>query len=309
MNGARALAIAVAGTLPLLLGYPSLHASALPLVVESRARVARPFGLVSSVLTLREKGALMVRIPGSSAWLGSTASEALNAAAQCAQEPLAQRCNEQTFANELERRRVDVPAFFIDRNEVSVGEYARCVAAGYCQPPAFAAGAQRFNRRELPVSFVSYEDAVAYCRFRGARLPREAEFERAARGSEGRAYPWGELYNAHVLNHGRLGVLENDASDGYAELAPVGSFPDGKSPEGVLDLSGNVAEWQAEPYRESSNDPVPDDTESAPRVVRGGSYLRGAAFVRGAARERADTKSRRPDIGLRCARSAQHSAP
>jgi formylglycine-generating enzyme len=191
---------------------------------------------------------------------------------------------------------------------VSVADYSRCVAVGRCDPPEFA-GAERFNRPEYPVSFVSFRDAQAYCRFRGARLPREAEFERAARGRDGRRYPWGSLYNAHVLNHGRLGVFENEASDGYAELAPVGSFPDGRTPEGVMDLAGNVAEWQADPYRERSSDDLPADDESATRVVRGGSFLRGAAFVRGAARERAAANLRRPDIGLRCARGAQGFGP
>ena len=251
----------------------------------------------------------MVRIAGGSAWLGSTELEVVEAAALCAREPLGQRCNEHTFENELEKRRENVPAFWLDRYEVSVREYMRCVNVGACRAPDYANGGARFNRPNYPVSFVTHADAVAYCRFRRARLPHESEFERAARGFDGRAFPWGELYNDHVLNHGRLGVLENDESDGYAELAPVGSFAEGRTPEGVFDLAGNVAEWQAEPYRESSRDPLPDDLEGAARVARGGSFLRGAAFVRGAARERFAAETRRPDLGLRCARSAQDSRP
>jgi formylglycine-generating enzyme required for sulfatase activity len=293
---------------PLLAGFPALRPQALPLLAWSHARPFAFGALPSSVLTLREKGSLMLRISGGSVLLGSTPSEVLEAAAICAGEPLAERCNERTFENELEQRRATLPSFWLDRTEVSVAEYSRCVAAGRCQPPEFV-GAERFNRPENPVSFVSFRDAQAYCHFRGARLPREAEFERAARGRDGRRYPWGSLYNAHVLNHGRLGVFENEASDGYAELAPVGSFPDGQSPEGVLDLAGNVAEWQADPYRARSTDDLPADDESATRVVRGGSFLRSAAFVRGAAREHAAPDLRRPDLGLRCARSAQSLRP
>jgi formylglycine-generating enzyme required for sulfatase activity len=293
----------------LLLGsFPSPAGGALPRVAQSRSLFRADFFAAATVITLREKGSLMVRIAAGSTWLGSTELEIVEAAALCAEEPLAQRCNEHTFENEFEKRREQVPSFWIDRYEVSVREYMRCVRVGACQPPGYASGGDRFNRPDYPVSFVTHADAAAYCRFRGARLPHEAEFERAARGSNGRAYPWGELYNGRVLNHGRLGVFENDPSDGFAELAPVGSFPDGRSPEGVFDLAGNVAEWQAEPYRESSKEPFPEENESAPRVARGGSFLRAAAFVRGAARERFAATTQRPDLGLRCARSAQDSA-
>ncbi|MGC4092104.1 MAG: SUMF1/EgtB/PvdO family nonheme iron enzyme [Polyangiaceae bacterium] len=290
MNGASGLGLGALALLPLLSGFPTL-------------------GLPDSVLTLREKGPSMLRIAGGEAWLGSSPAEVLEAASICALEPLGQRCTTRIFENELERRRVEVKSFWLDRHEVTVAEYERCVALGQCQAAGYGAGGERFARADYPVSFVSFVDAQSYCRFRRARLPSEAEFERAARGRDGRRYPWGNLYNGHLLNHGRLGVLENDPADGYAELAPVGSFPEGRSPEGVLDLAGNVAEWQQDPYRERSTDAAPDDTPSAPRVVRGGSFLNGAAFVRGAARERVHPATRRPDIGLRCARSAQESRP
>jgi formylglycine-generating enzyme required for sulfatase activity len=241
--------------------------------------------------------------------IGSTPDEVLAAAAACAKEPLAHRCSEQTFANELEKHWLDVPAFFIDRTEVRVQDYERCVAVGRCKPAGYGAGATRFERADYPVSFVTWFDANDYCQFRGARLPTEAEFERAARGRSGRAFPWGDLYNGHVANHGRFGVLAHDPSDGYAELAPVGSYPDGRTPEGVLDLAGNVAEWQSDVYRERYDDPPPDDTDNARRVLRGGGFLNGAAWLRGAARDSAPPDTRRPDVGFRCARSAIEAAP
>lgn len=260
----------------------------------------------TSLLTLRERNPVMVRIAAGSAVIGSSADEIIAAAASCAREPLAHRCSEQTFANELGQRRLTLPAFFIDRYEVRVGEFARCVAVGRCQAPAFAAGGRRFERDDYPVSLVTFEQASSYCAFRGARLPTEIEFERAARGSGGRVFPWGNLYNRHVSNHGRFAVTPNDDSDGFAELAPVGAFPDGRTPEGVLDLAGNVAEWQADPYRERYADP-PTAAVSSKRVVRGGSFVRGAAWLRGAARDALPPETQRPDIGFRCAKSVPNA--
>ncbi len=259
------------------------------------------------VLQLHERAAVMVRIAAGPALIGSTPQDVVAAAASCAREPLAHRCSEQTFANELGQRRLRLPSFFIDRFEVRVSEFARCVAVGRCRAPAFAAGGLRFERPDYPVSLVSFEQASAYCRFRGARLPSELEFERAARGPLGRSYPWGNLYNRHVSNHGRFALSPNDDSDGFAELAPVGSFPDGATPDGILDLAGNVAEWQADVYRERYQDPVPTGPNQR-RVVRGGSFVRGAAWLRGAAREPLAPETQRPDVGFRCARSATRTA-
>jgi formylglycine-generating enzyme required for sulfatase activity len=256
------------------------------------------------VLTKTSEGALMVRIAAGPSVLGSTPEEVLAAAVQCGKEPLAQRCSEQTFANELERHTVILPSFWLDRTEVRVRDYARCVDAGLCAPAGYAAGAERFERPDLPVTFVRFQDARDYCRFRGARLPSEAEFERAARGASGRVYPWGDWYNAHACNHGRLGLLPNDDSDGYAELAPVGAFPAGRTPDGILDLAGNVAEWQSDAYRERYQDPVPEENEGLRRVVRGGSFSSGGPWLRGAARDGATPDTQRPDLGFRCARSA-----
>jgi formylglycine-generating enzyme required for sulfatase activity len=282
------------------LGAPTLRAAD-DAGDQANAANANP----ARVLTLRSDGPLMVRIAAGAVVIGSTPEEVLAAAAQCTREPLSHRCSEQTFANELGRRTIRLPSFWIDRTEVRVADYARCVAAGACAPAGYAAGAQRFEQPDYPVTFVRHVDARNYCIFRGARLPSEAEYERAARGAQGRAYPWGDLYNAHVCNHGRLALMPNEENDGFAELAPVGSYPDGSTPDGLLDLSGNVAEWQADAYRERYQDPPPDDTEGARRVVRGGSFVSGAAWLRGAARDSAPPDTQRPDLGFRCARSAE----
>ncbi len=254
------------------------------------------------IVTLRSPGTPMVKIPGGAFVMGSTPDEVVAALAQCAREPLGHRCTEETFANELWRRRVRLPSFYIDRTEVSVAAYARCVAAGRCDPAGYENGAGRFARPDLPVTFVNHDDAEAFCRFRNARLPSEAEFERAARGRSGRTFPWGNLYNSRASNHGRLALMPNEPDDGYAELAPVGRFPAGRTPEGVLDLAGNVAEWTAERYRERYDDKNPRGADVW--VVRGGSFESAAPFLRGAARRGVSRGTVSPSIGFRCARSS-----
>lgn len=257
-------------------------------------------------------GPLMVRIPAGSFVRGSTHEEVTAAAASCAAEPLGHRCTAQTFWNELGRRRVSLGTFWMDRTEVTVREYERCVVAGRCAMPGWAAGGERFRKPNFPVTFVSYFDAEEYCRYRGARLPSELMFERASRGRDGRPYPWGRLYNARAANHGRLAILPSDDSDGAAELAEVGSYPAGRTPDGLLDLAGNVAEWTSDPYRERYDEPVPASSTTARRAVRGGSFASAAAWMRGAARQGFAPDTRRPDLGFRCAQdivSAEGSPP
>lgn len=227
--------------------------------------------------------------------LGSSEEEVVAALIRCKREPLPDRCDETTFADEMPAHRAQVAGFWMARTEVSVAEYSRCVAGGRCQAPAFEGGARRFERPRYPVTRVSFDDAQRYCAFRGGRLPTEAEFERAARGLARRTYPWGDAYHARLANHGRSGVDRSDASDGFAELAPVGSFPDGATPEGILDLAGNVAEWTADPFT-SGYGAAPNSF----RVVRGGSYESAAPELRGAARIGKSPETREPTLGFRC---------
>lgn len=292
--------------------------------LEARASAPDPWpttatasdsGTAGELLRLRAPRSLMVRIPGATFRMGSTPDEVVAALAQCAAEPLGHRCNEEVFTDELHEHRVTVRSFWMDRTEVTVGAYQRCVRTGSCTPLPDA-GTRRYLAPRYPVSFVTWYDAERYCEWRGARLPTEAEFELAARGPRGRRYPWGRLYNARVANHGRLAQLPTDRRDGYAELAPVGSFPSGRTPHGLLDLAGNVAEWTSDYYAPGyGRGPAvdPRGPKSSPlgnvRVVRGGHWANAAPWLRGAARDAAEASTRRPYIGFRCAKSASRIAP
>jgi formylglycine-generating enzyme required for sulfatase activity len=252
----------------------------------------------------------MILVPAGTFVMGSTGDDVLSALVDCQHEPAGDRCEGTQFADESPPHRVTLSAYFLDRTEVTVAEYGRCVAAGRCRALPLGDGARRFDRPNYPASLVTWDEARTYCAFRGARLPTEAEFERAARGTSGRRYPWGELYNSHASNHGRLAWQPTDDKDGYAELAPVGSFPSGRTPDGFLDLAGNVSEWVSDRYAPQYDDSDvtdpqgPRETSGAPaRVVRGGSYESAAPGLRGAARQAEEPGTRRPWIGFRCAKS------
>ncbi len=165
---------------------------------------------------------------------------------------------------------VAVAPFLLDRTEVTNGAYADCVAAGKCRRPAHLdtvksgfAPLEAFRLPAHPVSGVSHEDAEKYCAFVGKRLPREAEWERAARGSDGRLFPWGDDLPDETRAVFRSKVTK-----------PVGSLPEGKGPYGHLDLGGNVWEWvhdNYDPYaytRETAGQGIPGDCEQILAALR-----------------------------------------
>jgi len=236
--------------------------------------------------------------------MGSDVPEVIAAQAMCRLELLSRLCENDRFADEMVAHDVMVQDYWIGRTEVTNAAYRRCVAAGVCKTPRYAAAAGWNAKDDLPVTLVSWYDAASYCRWVGGRLPTEAEWERAARGWNRRRYPWGNVFNPKICNHGRFAANPLDDKDGYAELAPVASFPQGRTPEGVYDLAGNVEEWVADWYapgyvEADMQDPLGPTTGDA-KVVRGGSFKSGRAWQRGAARGRALPSSRRVQRGFRC---------
>jgi len=211
-------------------------------------------------------------------------------------------------------KRVRLSAFAIDRTEVTQAAYARCVRRGRCTPPDLGPAAARGER--LPVVAVDHEQARTYCAFVGGALPTEAQWERAAKGPSPRAFPWGDFFDPGLANHGRLrgasggAFVERagDDADGYARVAPVGSFVQGASPDGLLDMAGNVREWvddalPANPGQEpwtTSIDPR-GPRQGAVYLVRGGGFLSAPFELRVTHRWAEAGPSVAADLGFRCA--------
>jgi len=209
------------------------------------------------------------------------------------------------FAAEAPAHEVTVGGFWIDRTEVSTAAYDTCVAAGACRPARVA------GDEDLPVTTVSWQDAVDFCTWAGSRLPTEAEWEYAARGPAAFPYPWGAAFDPAAVNFCDVNCTEawsdEAADDGYAGAAPVGTYPSGASWVGALDMAGNVWEWVADWSGPYSADAVRDPTgpdEGTTRVIRGGAYASDAGGVRASYRFLGgDVRptSRHPNIGFRCA--------
>jgi formylglycine-generating enzyme required for sulfatase activity len=198
-----------------------------------------------------------------------------------------------TKGDEDERpaRTVVVKAFAIDRTEVTRERYAACVAAKKCKAAPPAPEGDEPQAAKLPVTGVSWADAQAFCKFAGGRLPTEAEWEKAARGADGREYPWGDAADCSRANWGNFDGEGPCAGKNPGRPVPVGGYPDGASPYGALDLGGNVWEWVADKY----------DEDPARRVVRGGSCCSYFVGPRAANRNAWAPEHRDADLGFRCA--------
>lgn len=211
-------------------------------------------------------------------------------------------CNEaidhECADDEKPGREVDVAAFRIDRTEVTAARYRRCVDAEACAPAPIASECTASSRDtdNHPVNCLTWEEARTFCVWADGRLPTEAEWEKAARGDDRRKFPWGnheipaagQVANICDVSCSLKWRLES-YDDGHAETAPVGEFPAGASPFGVLDMGGNVWEWTADAYM---------DTPS--RVIRGGSWNNQARNTRTSIRTSFRPDARAATVGFRC---------
>ncbi len=204
---------------------------------------------------------------------------------------------------------VYLDAFSIDQYEITTARYAKFVQATKRSAPKYWSEEVLKQHERKPVVGVDWNDAVAYCSWAGKRLPTEAEWEKAARGTDQRLYPWG---NAEPSQQ-RANFDHCCDSNHYGDLTDVGSFDGGTSPYGVHDMAGNVWEWVAdwsdEGYYGKSRERNPTRLSSGDkRVVRGGAWDSAPAYIRSSYRLRLSPMFRLDNIGFRCARDVPRYA-
>jgi formylglycine-generating enzyme required for sulfatase activity len=196
-------------------------------------------------------------------------------------------------------------SFYMDVTEITNGQYKACVNTGSCNPPASGSGTySRSNYYDqaqyanYPVVNVTWFDARDYCAWVGERLPTEAEWEKAARGDDGRIFPWGNSFNSSRAN---------TQDRGTSAIQPVGQYSNGASPYGILDMSGNVWEYvfdwfDPDYYTDSpAQDPAgPNSSPTNQRVLRSGSYANYQHYARIANRGAVEPGTSTQFRGFRC---------
>lgn len=210
--------------------------------------------------------------------------------------------------DEQPRRTMYLDSFFIDKYEVTNARYLAFVRqTGHRSPPDPYGDGELTSAKgieQLPVVQINWYDAVEYCHWAGKRLPGEAEWEKAARGTDGRLFPWGN--DTATATHANF----DRAWQGKQTLHPVGARPAGRSPYGVEDMSGNAREWVQDWYKPDYYETAPERNPRGPeqgvlRVIRGGSWHSPIADIRATARGKGGFALRTHGTGFRCAADAR----
>jgi formylglycine-generating enzyme required for sulfatase activity len=249
-----------------------------PRPTEKPEPAPKPTPFVRGPVVLKDG---MIRIPGGRFTMGTT---------ERAAQP-----------NERPTRSVTAPPFWMDKTEVSVGAYRVCVDRGACPRPVKSSTSCTFDATDpqLPVNCVPWASAQAYCVAVGKRLPREVEWELAARGPTNARYPWGGAGTS-------CGMAATLATEGAFRPCSgkhpfrVGTHPQNASPFGVLDMAGNVEEWTADWYSEAVSEASP--RAGSAHVLRGGGWLSTPSQARTTSRNWGSVLEAGPNVGFRCAR-------
>jgi formylglycine-generating enzyme required for sulfatase activity len=242
------------------------------------------------------------------------------------------------FADERPQHPVYLDAFWIDQTEVTVAMFRTFVEdtgyettaerQGWGKPWAEGTGEQEWPHikgadwqhphgpestavDDHPVTQVSWEDSAAYCAWAGGQLPTEAQWEKACRGVDGRMWPWGNIYDANRVSSCEAQCpierwKDDRFDDGYAFTAPVGSFPEGASPYGAVDMAGNLWEWVADWYADDYYSDSPYENPLGPdsgtvRAMRGGAWYNTDVWLTCSARHQNPASDLYDDLGFRCA--------
>ncbi|MGB2962516.1 MAG: SUMF1/EgtB/PvdO family nonheme iron enzyme [Anaerolineales bacterium] len=280
-------------------------------------------------------GMVMHYIPGGEYILGSTQEDVDWAGEACVQ--FSEYCSSSSFEHEMPQHSVQLDPYWIDQVEVTMAMFTR-----FIEETGYETEAERIQysfvnetgtfkvvqdadwenpfgpdfepKEEDPVVHVSWYDAWAYCAWAGRRLPTEAEWEAAARGTDLRRFPWGDtlpgdtLANLADINLDSSRIKNEDVDDGFQTVSPVMSYPEGASPFGVLDMGGNAAEWVYDWYTPMYDLPSPavnpvNTTEVEVRVVRGGSYNSMLTAARTSSRGGSNPYTSTSYTGFRCVSS------
>ena len=265
-------------------------ASTSPLIPVDSSQTSEPGLIPTEILTATDTPGL------SSASLPSDMTDASGVPMVLVSAGLFTMGSDRGDVDEVPIHSVNIDGFYIDKYEVTNARYQDCVNANACDQPRDINYYANLQYADNPVIFVDWNMAKTYCEWRGAKLPTEGQWEKAARGDDGRTYPWGETIDCSKANY--LGCSGNTTS--------VTSHPDGASPYGVYDMAGNVWEWVADWYSATYYQDSPTENPSGPsngtlKVVRGGAWNVDTVAVYSSVRNAKDPNIADNDIGFRCA--------